>query len=74
MVELNVKLSHEQYLELDGEDAVLLIGARFDALRAIGCDTHAAVVVAVHPEISIAEAFDLLVHGCNPRTVLRILL
>ena len=45
VAELNVKLSHEACLELDGEEAALVIAARFDALRAIGCDTAAVVVI-----------------------------
>ena len=74
MVDLKVKLSHEEYLQLDGDEAALLIAARFDALQALGCDDDAAVVIAVHPEIAIADALALLEQGCDPRTVLRILL
>ena len=59
---------------LDGDQAALLIADRFHALQKLGCDTDASVVIAVHPEISILQALKLLDGGCDPRTVLRILL
>ena len=41
---------------------------------AVGCDAEAAVILAVHPEIAVAEACDLIRGGCDPRTAIRILL
>lgn len=67
-------LTKEEFLAMDGEDAALLIANRYHALRARGCDAEGAVVTAVHPEIPVGDAASLLLCGCDPRTVLRILL
>ena len=69
----HLEVSQDEFLALDGDDAASLIVRRFEALRDLGCDPEAAVVVAVHPEISVKDAAPLLQHGCDPRTVLRIL-
>lgn len=66
--------TRQEFLELDDEDAAALIAARYRALSALGCDAEAAVVVAVHPEIGVVEACDLIRRGCDPRTAVRILL
>ncbi len=74
MVERDTTISQQEFMAMPGDDAALLIGARFDELRERGCDAEAAVVLAVHPQINIEAATDLLELGCDPRTVLRILL
>ena len=69
--ELNI--SQHEYLALDDEKAALLINARYEALRALGCDAEAAVVVAVFPEIDIDAALELIEGGIDPPTVVRVL-
>jgi hypothetical protein len=69
----DLSLSQDEFLALEGDAAALLLVARFYALRGRGCDADAAVVVAVHPKISVSEAASLIQRGCDPRTVLRIL-
>ncbi|HEX2112588.1 MAG TPA: hypothetical protein VHF67_13665 [Gaiellaceae bacterium] len=73
MADSNLTLSQEEFLALDGDAAAGLVASRFHALRELGCDAEAAVVVAVHPEIDVAEAFDLIRRGCDARAVLQIL-
>ncbi len=68
------RVSHDECLALDGRAAALLIAARYEALRVRGCNAEAAVVVAVHPEISVDAAAELIRRGCSPRMVVRILL
>ncbi len=72
-MDTDLRISQEEFLALDGNDAASLIVRRFDALRELGCGAEAAVVVAVHPDISVSEAADMIQHGCDPRTVIRIL-
>jgi hypothetical protein len=74
VVDHNLKISPREFLELDDDAVVRLIGSRFHALCELGCDPEAAVVVAVHPEIRVADASDLVRRGCDVRTALRILL
>jgi hypothetical protein len=69
----DLRLSQDEFLRLDGDDAAALIAARFDALRELGCDAEAAVVVAVRPEIGVAAAFDLIRRGCDARAAIHIL-
>ena len=64
----------QHFLALEGEEAALLVAARYDALRAADCDAEAAFVVAVHPEIAVGDAVALIRRGCTPRTAVRILL
>jgi hypothetical protein len=74
VVETDLRISPEEFLELDDDAAVRLIRSRFHAVCELGCDPEAAVVVAVHPEIRVEDASDLLCRGCDARTALRILL
>jgi hypothetical protein len=74
VVDINLKISQQEFLDLDDDAVVLVIGSRFHALCELGCDPEAAVVVAVHPEIRVEDASDLLLRGCDARTALRILL
>ena len=74
VLDINLKLSPGEFLELDDEAVVRLIGARYHALRELGCDPEAAVVIAVHPEIRVADAAGLLWRGHDARTALGILL
>jgi hypothetical protein len=69
----DLELSQDEFLALDGNDAASLVVRRFEALRERGCEPEAAVVVAVHPDVSITDAAELLAEGCDPRTVVRIL-
>lgn len=69
----NLELSQDEFLALDGNDAASLVVRRFEALRELGCDPEAAVVIAVYPDISVTDAAELLQDGCDPRTVVRIL-
>jgi hypothetical protein len=64
----------DEFLALGDQDATTLIAARFHTLRHLGCDAESAVVLAVHPEVGLADAFDLIRRGCDTRTALRILL
>ncbi len=73
MSDSDLTVSQDEFLVLRGNDAGNLIVKRFEALRELGCDAEAAVVVAMHPEISVSEAADLIERGCDPRTVLRVL-
>jgi hypothetical protein len=73
MTDRNLKLSQEEFLALEVDVAATLIASRFDALRERGCDAEAAVVVAVHPEVSVAEAVELIRRGCDARMGVRIL-
>ncbi len=66
--------TRQEFLELDDEDAITLITARYQALDALGFDAEAAVILAVHPEIAVAEACDLIRRGCDAQTAVRILL
>ena len=68
-----LNMTEQEFLELDAEDATRLISARFHALCARGCEPEAAAVVAVRPEIGVADASDLIRRGCDARTALRIL-
>ncbi len=70
----DLRLSEHEFHALETADATRLIEVRFQALRARGCDGEAAALIAVHPEIGVAEAAELLERGCEPRTALRILL
>ena len=74
MVNGDLRMSEQEFLALETADATRLIEIRFRALRACGCDGEAAALIAVHPEVSVTEAADLLERGCEPRTALRILL
>ena len=74
MVGIDLRISPQEFLELDDEAAVRLIRSRFHALCELGCDPEGAVVVAVHPEIRVEDASGLLRRGCDVRTALRILL
>lgn len=67
-------ISHDEFVALDDKAAALLIAARYEALRVRGCSAEAAVVVAVHPELNVDAAAELIRRGCSPRRVLRILL
>ena len=67
-------ISKREFLAFDAEQAAHLIRRRYDAVRAAGCDAEAAVVVAVHPEVAIGDAVDLLRRGFAPRTALAILM
>ncbi len=69
----HLSLSQNEFLALEPDAAALLVAERFHALRGLGCDAEAAVVVAVHVEISVSEAAHLIRSGCRPRTVLRVL-
>ena len=73
MVDINFKISQQEFLELDDDAVVLLIGSRFHALCELGCEPEGAVVIAVHPEVRVAEAAGLLRRGCDAHTALRIL-
>jgi hypothetical protein len=64
----------EEFLALDDADATELIAARFRVLRDLGCNAESAVLLAVHPEVGVTEASDLIRRGCDPPTALRILL
>ena len=74
MGERSGAVTQEEFLSMPGEDAALLVAARFETLRALGCSADAAVVVAFHPEITIDDALELIRSGCDGRTALRILL
>jgi hypothetical protein len=74
MVNRDLRMSEQEFLALKTAEATRLIEVRFHALRACGCEGEAAALVAVHPEVSVREAADLLERGCKPRTALRILL
>ncbi len=73
MVNGDFRMSEQEFLALETADATRLIEVRFQALRARGCDGETAALIAVHPEVSVAEAGELLERGCEPRTALRIL-
>ena len=71
----DLRMSEQEFLALETADATRLLEVRFRALlRACGCDGETAALIAVHPEVSVREAADLLKRGCEPRTALRILL
>ena len=70
----NLTVTPQEFLEFDYEDAHALMTARYHALEALGCDFEAAVIVALHPEVGVAEAYALIRRGCHPRTAIRILL
>ena len=74
MVNRDLQMSEQEFLALKTADATRLIEVRFRALRTRGCDGEAAALIAVHPEIGVAAAGELLERGCEPRTALRILL
>ena len=74
MVEERRTISQQEFMALDQDAAAILITSRFHALGALGCDTEAAVVIAVHPEIDMEEASDLVRSGLDAPTVVRILL
>ncbi len=74
MDDRDLTIPWQDFLALDGEEAAVLVAARYDALRAADCDAEAAVIVAVHPDIEIADALALMRRGCAARTALRILL
>ncbi len=70
----DLNIPQEQFLALGGMEAAILIWARYEALKARGCDTDAAALIAAHPEIGVEAALGLIERGCAPRTAVRILL
>ncbi len=74
MVDERHTISQREFMALDDDAAAVLITSRFHALRALGCDAEAAVVIAVHPEIDMEEAYDLVRSGVDAPTLVRILL
>ena len=74
MVEERRTISQQEFMALEDEAAAVLITSRFHALSALGCDAETAVVIAVHPEIDMEEATDLIRSGVQAPTVVRILL
>jgi hypothetical protein len=67
-------VTRQSFESLDTENAARLLRARFAALADAGCDIEDAVVIAVHPEVAIEDALDLLRRGCPASTALRIVL
>jgi len=70
-VDDELRTSQDEFLALEAEK---VIAARYSAMRALGCDAEAAVVVAVYPEIAIEAAVELLECGYESGTVVGILL
>jgi hypothetical protein len=66
-------ITRQSFEALDTETAARLLRARFTALTDAGCDIEDAVVIAVHPEVELGDALDLLRRGCPVKTALRIL-
>ena len=62
---------HRQWVE--GEDEVVT-GWRMEELRRAGYDERAALMLALHTEVDLHLATDLLRRGCPEATALRILL
>ena len=73
MVHDHLTVSEQELSELHNDDAALLIASRFHALRNEGCERDAALMVAVHLEVSVPRAAALIRHGVSPRTVLQLL-
>jgi hypothetical protein len=68
------RITRASFETLDVETATALVRGRFAAASDAGSSTEDAIVIAVHPEIRLEDALDLLRRGCPARTVLRILL
>lgn len=66
-------LTREDFEGLEYDVAVGILRARFDALVDDGCEPEVAATFAVHTEIDLAKAAELLRSGCPPRTALCIL-
>ena len=64
----------EEFERLDDDEAERLIVDRFRSLADAGCDLEAALLLAVHPEVAVGQAADLLLRGHSPETALRALL
>jgi len=69
----HLTVSEQAFSELHDDDAALLIASRFHALRDGGCEPDAALMVAVHLEVSVPGAAALIRRGCSPRTAIRLL-
>ncbi len=72
-MDLTQTITPEEFEQLDDETAETIVLERYRALVAVGLDVEAAVIFAVHPEIELPGAMDLLLRGCPAETALRIL-
>ena len=73
MVDCHFTVSERAFSKLHDDDAALLIASRFHALRDEGCESDAALMVAVHLEVSVPRAAALIRRGCSARTAVSLL-